>query len=68
MKAINAPNFIRSAIEPVIMATVIMAKVIWKITNRTSGIVPVSASVVIPVSMNLSKPPIKALPSPKANV
>ncbi len=62
------PNFIRSAIEPLMMATVIMAKVIWKMTKRISGIVPESASVVMPDSINLSKLPIKALPSPNAKV
>ncbi|MNI82706.1 hypothetical protein D3C73_1394490 [compost metagenome] len=68
MNATKALNFIRSAIEPVMMATVIMANVIWKITNRISGMVPVSASVVMPDNMILSKPPMNALPSPKARV
>ncbi|MNC71053.1 hypothetical protein D3C75_1219280 [compost metagenome] len=67
INVIQALNFIRSATEPLIMATVIIAKVIWKITKRISGIVPLSASVVIPDNMILSKPPIKALPEPNAS-
>ncbi|MCY1427933.1 hypothetical protein D9M71_438020 [compost metagenome] len=54
----------RSAIEPLRIATVIMAKVIWKITKRLSGIVPLNASNATPFSIALDKSP-KNAPVPE---
>ncbi len=44
-----AENFMRSAKAPQISAGVMMAKVIWKVMNTDSGIVPLSASTPMPV-------------------
>ena len=59
-----AENFIRSANAPVISAGVMMAKVIWKVMNTLSGIVPHSESTVIPRRKNLPRSPTSA-PSPE---
>ncbi|SSQ11111.1 Uncharacterised protein [Acinetobacter baumannii] len=64
MNAMKAEYFIRSAIEPLKIATVMMAKVIWKITKRLSGIVPLSASKATPLSIALDKSP-KYAPVPE---
>jgi len=54
----------RSAKPPMTSAGVMMAKVIWNMKNRVSGMVPVSASRATPSMNALSKPPIKACAAP----
>ena len=50
-------NFMRSAKAPTISAGVMMAKVIWKVMNTDSGIVPERLSTVSPLRKSLSSPP-----------
>ena len=60
MNSIMAENFIRSANAPAIRAGVMIAKVIWKVMNTDSGMVPASACVdskVIPERNALLNPP-----------
>ena len=66
INTIQALNLIRSATEPLIIATAIMAKVIWKIANKTSGIVPLNVSVVMPSNNSLLISPSHKPPSPNA--
>ncbi len=47
----------RSANAPVISAGVMIAKVIWKVMNTLSGIVPLSASVVMPLRNSRDRSP-----------
>ena len=71
MNSNKAENFMRSAKAPTISAGVIMAKVIWKVMNTVSGIVPVIDSTPMPARNSLPKPPQKAFmlpPSPKARL
>ena len=56
-KSTTAENFIRSAKPPTISAGVMQAKVIWKATNTSSGMVPDSESGVTPERKTLAKPP-----------
>ena len=58
-----AENFMRSANAPTISAGVMMAKVIWKVMNTVSGIVPDKASTVTPLRKAFSRLPQYA-PSP----
>jgi hypothetical protein len=58
-----AENFILSAKAPTTRAGVIMAKVIWNITNTVSGIVPERVSLPIPERKAALRSPTKA-PSP----
>ncbi len=59
-----AENFIRSAKAPVISAGVMIAKVIWKVMNTLSGMVPLSESTVMPFRKNRPRSPMNA-PSPE---
>ena len=47
-------------------AGVMMANVIWKAKNSTSGRVPVRLSALTPVRKALDSPPHSAPPGPKA--
>ena len=58
-----AENFILSAKAPTTKAGVIMAKVIWNMTNTVSGIVPERLSLPMPDRNAALKSPTKA-PSP----
>ena len=49
----------RSAKAPTINAGVMMAKVIWNITNTLSGTVSVRLAGVMPLKNALDKPPTK---------
>ncbi|MCY1350731.1 hypothetical protein D9M69_369700 [compost metagenome] len=51
----------RSAKDPTISAGVMMAKVIWKVTNTLSGKAAVRLSTVRPLRKALSSPPMKEL-------
>ncbi|MCY1286503.1 hypothetical protein D9M70_354790 [compost metagenome] len=51
----------RSAKAPTISAGVMMAKVIWKVTNTLSGKAAVRLSTVRPLRKALSSPPMKEL-------
>ena len=62
----NAENFMRSANAPTISAGVMMAKVIWKVMNTDSGIVPLNASTPMPLRNIRLKPPKIGLASVKA--
>ncbi len=52
-----AENFMRSAKAPAMSAGVIMAKVIWNIMNTDSGIVPETASTLMPARKKRERPP-----------
>ncbi len=52
-----AENFMRSAKAPTISAGVMMAKVIWKVMNTVSGIVPLRESTPTPLMNALARPP-----------
>ena len=52
-----AENFMRSAKAPTISAGVMMANVIWYITNTLSGRRPTSAPRRSPPSMTSDSPP-----------
>ena len=54
----------RSAKAPTISAGVMTAKVIWKVVNTVSGMVPVMASTVTPARNALPSPPTKAFMGP----
>ena len=54
----------RSAKPPMTSAGVMMAKVIWNMKNRVSGMVPLSASRVTPSRKALSSPPMKGCAAP----
>ncbi len=58
MNRSSAPNFMRSAKAPTVSAGVMIAKVIWKVANTDSGIVPTTESTVTPDMNALSSPPI----------
>ena len=71
MKSSMEENFMRSAKAPTIKAGVMTAKVIWKVMNTVSGIVPLIDSTVTPLKNSLPKPPTKpfrAPPSSKARL
>ena len=59
-----AENFMRSAKAPVISAGVMIAKVIWKVMNTDSGMVPLRESLPMPARNRFPSPPTKALRSP----
>src|SRR5436309_310921 len=61
----QAPNLVRSAIAPLISATVMTAKVSWKAEKMRSGI-PVTRDALFtrPCSPRYSKPPTNPLPFP----
>ena len=67
MNSSTAENFIRSAKAPMMRAGVMQAKVIWKMTKASSGMlvsfekVPTSVAGVTPASMSLPNPPKKGL-------
>ncbi|MNR31162.1 hypothetical protein D3C85_1486570 [compost metagenome] len=61
MNSSAAENFMRSANAPAISAGVMMAKVIWKVTNTPSGISPTRLSGVMPARKARLKPPTKLL-------
>ena len=63
MNQSRAENFIRSAKAPVISAGVMIAKVIWKVMKTLSGIVPLSASTVMPRRNRRDRSPTN-VPSP----
>ena len=65
MNTVQAPNLVRSAIAPLISATVMTANVSWKAENMRSGM-PVTrdASFTSPCSPRYSKPPMNPLPFP----
>ena len=63
-----AENFMRSANAPVISAGVMIAKVIWNVMKTLSGIVPLSASTVMPSRNSREKPPMKAPSPPNARL
>ncbi|MNI84270.1 hypothetical protein D3C73_1411600 [compost metagenome] len=54
-------NFIRSAKAPAMSAGVMMAKVIWKVTNTPSGMSPTRLSDVMPAKNARFRPPTKLL-------
>ena len=67
----KAENRIRSTAAPAIIATVMMAKVSWKMKNRFSGKSPAMVSGMMPLRPIRLKPPTKALsppPSEKARL
>ena len=64
----TAENFMRSAKAPTNRPGVMMAKVIWKTKNSTSGIVPLMLSPVMPLRKVLEKPPMKGLLAVKARL
>jgi hypothetical protein len=68
VNTVQAPNLARSAMAPLISATVMMAKVSWKAENTRSGM-PVTrdASVTSPCSPRYSKPPMNQLPLPNVS-
>ena len=57
MKMMSAENFMRSTIDPMMSAGVMMANVIWKHMNTNSGMVPCRVSLPMPASSTRSKPP-----------
>ncbi len=57
-KTSQAPNFARSAMAPLIRATVTIAKVSWKVAKRTVGTVPWTLSGPRPAMPRWSRPPI----------
>ena len=69
LKSNTAENRMRSAKPPMTSAGVMIAKVIWNMKKRVSGIVPVSDSRVTPRRKTLSRLPMNpcALP-PSVNV
>ena len=56
-KTRSGPKRIRSAVEPVMMAAVMMAKVAWKRQKSDSGRVAFGTGVLMPVSHSLVPPP-----------
>ena len=64
----TAENFIRSAKPPTISAGVMQAKVIWKATNTSSGIVPDSEAGVTPARNALPNPPQNGLVPPPNDI
>src|SRR5215470_11214491 len=63
VNTVQAPNLARSAIAPLISATVMTAKVSWKAENMRSGMPATrEASCTRPCSPRYSKPPMKPLP------
>ena len=67
---IQAENFARSAMAPLISAAVRMAKVSWKVTKSSSGTEPCTVPGSMPVIATCERSPISPpLPSPeKASV
>jgi hypothetical protein len=63
-----AENFMRSAKAPQIKAGVMMAKVIWKVMNTDSGIVPFSELMPMPMSRKRELPPRTPLPPVNAQL
>ena len=63
-----AENFILSTKAPIIKAGVIIAKVIWNVAKRLSGIVPEILSKSIDFIKILLKSPIHALPEENAKL
>ena len=67
MKSSTAENFMRSAKAPTMRAGVMQAKVIWKMTKASSGMLVSFEKVagselgVTPASKNFEKPPMKGL-------
>ncbi|MNW16070.1 hypothetical protein D3C71_2147980 [compost metagenome] len=61
MNSSAAENFMRSAKAPTISAGVMIAKVIWKVTNTPSGMSPTKLSGVMPARNARLKPPTKLL-------
>jgi len=53
----RAENFMRSAMAPTMRAGVMIAKVIWNITNTASGIVPCTVAGASPASIAWPRPP-----------
>ena len=66
MKKNNALNLILPATDPVIIAGVIRANIIWNATKTNVGNDSVRESFVMPVSQKFLKDPIK-LPPPSPN-
>ena len=75
-KTIQAPNFVRSAIAPLISATVMIANTAWNATNASGGMPadspatpPSGAAFIRPFRPTNSKLPMRPLPesSPKAS-
>src|SRR5690242_7357225 len=65
VNTVQAPNLARSAIAPLISATVMTAKVSWKAENMRSGMPDTrEASCTSPCSPRYSKPPMNPLPFP----
>ncbi len=58
----------RSAKAPTMSAGVMMAKVIWKVMNTDSGMVPLSVSTSMPARKARSSAPMNRLPSAKARL
>ena len=60
----KAEKRIRSTAAPAMIATVMMAKVSWKMKKRFSGRPPDIVSGVMPISPTRLSPPMKALKAP----
>ena len=68
VNTVQAPNLVRSAIAPLISATVMTANVSWKAENRRSGMPDTrDALCTSPCSPRYSKPPMNQLPLPKVS-
>src|ERR1700722_13147983 len=64
----QGPNLARSAIAPLISATVMTAKVSWKAENTRSGIPATRVALFTrPCSPTYSRPPMNPLPLPNAS-
>ena len=59
MNSSAATNFMRSAKAPAISAGVMIAKLIWKVTNTPSGMPSTRLSLVMPLSIRCDRPPTK---------
>ena len=59
----QAENFARSAIAPLISATVMIANISWNATNTYSGSVPYAVAAEMLSRPRRSKPPSQRLPS-----
>ena len=57
----QVPNLVRSAIAPLIKATVMIANMSWKATNANSGMVPLTLSRPTLDSPTLPSPPSRPL-------
>ena len=69
VNTVQAPNLVRSAIAPLISATVMTANVSWKAENKRSGRPDTrDALCTSPCSPRYSKPPMNQLPWPEVGL